>query len=229
MNDLQQQIAYYRARAGEYDEWFYRQGRYDRGEALNQLWFDEVETVMRALLALGPVASGLELAAGTGNWTVPLASLCQQLTVVDASPEMMAINQAKVAQPQVAYLQADLFTWQPEREYDLVFFGFWLSHVPPDRFDPFMAQVACALRPGGRLFMVDSLPEDTSSAVNHNPYDPAGHTHTRKLNDGSEYEIVKVFYAPGELQARLAAHAIVGEILTTGRYFWYGGGTKTGG
>jgi hypothetical protein len=28
---LADQIAYYRARAGEYDEWFLRQGRYDRG------------------------------------------------------------------------------------------------------------------------------------------------------------------------------------------------------
>lgn len=26
---LQQQIDYYRARAGEYDQWFYREGRYD--------------------------------------------------------------------------------------------------------------------------------------------------------------------------------------------------------
>ena len=32
---LCEQIAYYRARAGEYDEWFLRQGRYDRGSELN--------------------------------------------------------------------------------------------------------------------------------------------------------------------------------------------------
>lgn len=31
MSLLHHQIAYYRARATEYDEWFYRQGRYDRG------------------------------------------------------------------------------------------------------------------------------------------------------------------------------------------------------
>ena len=28
---LQDQIEYYRARAGEYDEWWFRTGRYDRG------------------------------------------------------------------------------------------------------------------------------------------------------------------------------------------------------
>lgn len=34
---LQEQIQYYRDRASEYDEWFFRQGRYDRGEAHRQL------------------------------------------------------------------------------------------------------------------------------------------------------------------------------------------------
>ena len=38
-NILQQQIEYYRARANEYDQWFYRIGRYDRGTQNNQYWF----------------------------------------------------------------------------------------------------------------------------------------------------------------------------------------------
>lgn len=225
-DDLQQQIAYYRARAGEYDEWFYRLGRYDRGAELNQKWFDEVEIAMRDVRTLAPVGDALELAAGTGNWTVELATFSQTLTVIDASPEMIAINREKVGRDDVRYLESDLFAWQPDRAYDLVFFGFWLSHVPPERFDLFMAQVAKALRPGGRLWMIDSLPDDSSSAVNHIRYDPSGYTHTRKLNDGREYNIIKVFYDPADLQKQLAAHGIVGEIKTTGTYFWYGGGVK---
>ena len=35
-------MAYYQARASEYDEWFLRQGRYDRGSAQNAPWFTEV-------------------------------------------------------------------------------------------------------------------------------------------------------------------------------------------
>lgn len=227
-DDLQQQIAYYRARASEYDEWFYRLGRYDRGASLNQRWFAEVELAMREVRALAPVGDALELAAGTGNWTVELAKISNTLTALDASPEMIAINREKVARADVVYHEADLFTWQPEQQYDLVFFGFWLSHVPPERFDPFIAQVAKALRPGGRLWMIDSLPDDSSSAVNHIKYDPSGYTHTRKLNDGREYNIIKVFYDPVDLQQRLTAHGIVGEIKTTGAYFWYGGGVKQG-
>ena len=37
------QIAYYGARAGEYDEWFLRQGRYDRGPEQKEHWMREAE------------------------------------------------------------------------------------------------------------------------------------------------------------------------------------------
>jgi demethylmenaquinone methyltransferase/2-methoxy-6-polyprenyl-1,4-benzoquinol methylase len=62
---LQQQVDYYRARAGEYDEWFLRQGRYDRGAELNAHWFGEVATVVAALDAFGPRGDVLEFACGT--------------------------------------------------------------------------------------------------------------------------------------------------------------------
>ena len=35
---LGEMVEYYRARAAEYDEWFYRRGRYDRGAAANAQW-----------------------------------------------------------------------------------------------------------------------------------------------------------------------------------------------
>ena len=92
---IQEQIAYYRARAGEYDEWFYRKGRYDYGVALNQQWFDEAQQVMARLQSLGPVESILELACGTGIWTELLTRIGQQVMAIDASPEVIAINRAE--------------------------------------------------------------------------------------------------------------------------------------
>jgi demethylmenaquinone methyltransferase/2-methoxy-6-polyprenyl-1,4-benzoquinol methylase len=73
---IQQQLAYYRARAGEYDEWFYRLGdRYDLGPDGTKVWFSEVESVFAEVHALGPVDSVVELAAGTGNFTKELAKI----------------------------------------------------------------------------------------------------------------------------------------------------------
>src|SRR5436305_2383058 len=50
---LNEMVDYYRARANEYDEWFYRRGRYDRGPETNVRWHSEVNEVFAALDALG--------------------------------------------------------------------------------------------------------------------------------------------------------------------------------
>lgn len=221
---LQDQIAYYRARAGEYDEWFYRKGRYDRGAENNQRWFDEVATVMGEVETLGQVGHVLELAAGTGIWTVELAKIASHITAVDASAEVIAINREKLGASPVTYVQADLFAWEPEHQYDLVFFAFWLSHVPPEKLNVFLDKVRRATKPGARIFAIDSLPDNTSSAANHESYQPDDIYHTRKLNDGREFKIVKIFYTPADLERKLAEHGFEAQVKTSGRYFWYASG-----
>lgn len=224
---LQQQIDYYRARAAEYDEWFYRQGRFDHGAELNQQWFMEADTVRTALYQLPPVSHALELACGTGIWTQELVKVAERVTALDASPEMIAINRAKTNSSQVDYRQVDLFTWQPDQLYDLVFFGFWLSHVPPDKLDGFLSTVASALRPGGWLFMVDSRRDPTSTASNHVlPQDGDIH-HTRKLNDGREFTIVKIFYDPDDLTGHLARVGLQPDVRITPHYFIYATAMRT--
>lgn len=223
---LQQQIAYYRARAGEYDEWFYRLNRYDRGEALNQQWFDEVAVVLQAVKNVGHVGEALELACGTGIWTRELAALADHVTALDASEEVMAINRDKLNAPNVSYQQVDLFSWQPEQQYDLVFFSFWLSHVPPERLDSFLAAVSRATKPGGQIFMIDSRPEPTSTAKD-NPLREDEHIYrTRKLNDGSTYTIVKVFYEPDGLSKSLSNAGFAPSVRTTDHYFIYASAVK---
>lgn len=220
---LREQIAYYRARAGEYDEWFLRQGRYDRGAEANARWFDEVEIVVRALDAFRPTGAVLELAAGTGLWTQRLAPYATTLTVVDAAPEVLALNRRRLGERDgVRYVVADLFTWRPEERYDAVFFGFWLSHVPDERFAAFWELVRAALAPGGRAFFVDSLYTQESTARDHVLRGQEATRMTRRLNDGREYEIVKVFHEPQALAARLAALGWQSDVRSTGSYFVYG-------
>ena len=80
----------------------------------------------------------LELACGTGSWTAQLLRHAAHVTAVDASPEMLALARARVGDDErVAFVEADLFAWRPVRRYDVVCFGFWLSHVPDERFDAF--------------------------------------------------------------------------------------------
>ncbi len=219
---LEQQIDYYRARAGEYDEWFFRRGRYDRGPDLNQQWFEEIEQVRCRLDEFRPAGRVLELACGTGLWTERLLDHAHSVTAVDAAPEMLALNQRRVESGRVRYVHADLFDWRPTERYDVVFFAFWLSHVPPQRFQRFWDLVREALEPAGRVFFVDSLPEPTSRAVDHDRLDPRDMIVSRKLNDGRTYQIVKVFYDPEELSLRLERLGWQAQVRQTGHYFLYG-------
>src|SRR5437868_4513177 len=114
---LQQQIDYYRSRAGEYDEWFLRQGRYDHGAEANNRWFAEVAQVADALDVFAPTGDVLELACGTGLWTQHLVGHGGRVTAVDAAPEVIAINRQRLGpDAPVEYMQGDLFSWRPSRQ-----------------------------------------------------------------------------------------------------------------
>lgn len=227
---VEEQIAYYRARAGEYDEWALRQGRYDRGPEANARWHAEVAQVADALqsfLAERPITHALEIAAGTGLWTQRIAPSVQRLTALDAAPETLAINRERLGAlaERVSYVTGDIFTWSPAERFDAIFFGFWLSHVPPERFDAFWANVRDWLAPGGRVFLVDSLYNDQSTARDHQLEGPEATTVERKLSDGQRYHIVKVFYTPDRLSADLAQLGWDSTLQATPSFFVYGTAT----
>jgi 2-polyprenyl-3-methyl-5-hydroxy-6-metoxy-1,4-benzoquinol methylase len=224
MNDprlLGEQLEYYRARAGEYDEWFLREGRYDRGLDHRQAWFGEVELVETALRNELPRGEILELACGTGLWTRHLADWHSRVVAIDGSPEVIAINRQRVHSNRVEYVVADVFRWEPAALFDAVFFGFWLSHVPSDQFETFWTNVRASLKDGGRVFFVDSLLEQSSTAHDHEALDRSGFA-TRRLNDGREFRIVKIFYEPADLERRLAGLGWSGWVRSSGNFFLYG-------
>lgn len=220
---LQEQIKYYRDRASEYDEWFFRQGRYDRGEAHRQQWFEEIAEVESALFSLGLYLSEdtLELACGTGLWTQLLAPLATRLVAIDAAPEVIALNRKRLGDDSVKYIVADLFNWIPDRQFDLIFFGFWLSHVPLEKFADFWQMVKVALKPNGRVFFVDSLFDRTSSAINHAEPHQQGYSE-RKLNDGRVYQVVKIFHEPMKLTKSVQNLGWSANIQSTTSHFIYG-------
>ncbi len=223
---LQEMMTYYKERAREYDEWFYRQGRYNRSPESNAHWFAEVDEVVAALEFSRLEGDVLELAPGTGIWTERLARTATTVTAVDASAEMIEINRARVSSECVSYIQADLFSWRPECLYDAVFFGFWISHVPLERLDGFLSAVAAMLRPGGKVFFVDGRREPSSTAADHQLPELESQVMTRKLNDGRVFEIVKNFYDPIELAARCERAGFEINVRETATYFLYASGTR---
>ena len=225
---LREQLDYYRERAAEYDQWWLRQGRYDRGPEQKAQWFAEASEVRAALVAFRPRGRVLELACGTGIWTEQLLPFADELTAIDGSREMLAINAGRLRSPRVRYIEADLFRWHPAAEgrFDTIFFGFWLSHVPPEKFAEFWNLMDSCLAPRGRIFFVDSRYQETSTAVNHVLPDRSATVLQRRLNDGREYRVYKIFYDRDELTLRLGALKWSFEITETRNYFLYGAGCR---
>jgi SAM-dependent methyltransferase len=206
---LAEQIAYYRARAGEYDATYPLDDGAD-ADARAQL--------VAALEALAPYGRVLELACGTGQWTAELARHATAVTAVDASPEALAICRRRVDAAHVHLVEADLFAWRPPERYDLVFFSAWLSHVPPQRFDAFWALVADCLTSGGLAFVIDELPA-VAAVERPAPGQPAPAVR-REVASGESYRAVKVLYAPDELRARLGGLGWNADVWTVGWRFF---------
>jgi SAM-dependent methyltransferase len=208
---LAEQQAFYRRRAPEYDEWWRRTGRYDRGPEATAYWRAQVVEIERALEQFDPTGDVLELAGGTGWWTKRLAASAERLTVVDGAPETLELNRARVGElgraalAKVDYVVADLFSWEPTRRFDVAFFSFWLSHVPAARFDAFWALVGRCLEPSGRAFLIDNRNDPGLTEPDPYVFAAGDGVQRRRLNDGSEHRVVKLFYEPDELTARLAA------------------------
>lgn len=216
MSDLvESQKRYYAARAPEYEDWWYRRGRYALPPEREARWREDVEEAQAALDAFGVRGDVVELAAGTGLWTSRLARSAERVVALDANRETLALNPAD-AELRVV----DLFAWEPEERFDLCFFSFWLSHVPRERFDRFWGTVRAALKPDGRVFLVDNVAGDPMHAWRHD-----GETELRTLADGREFEIVKRRWQPDELAERVRPLGFELELRTTANgHFLYGGG-----
>ena len=174
---LDEQITYYRKMAQEYDE------TTGQTEDLQRAFARARDLLQQH----APVEQVLELACGTGTWTRALPPLGRELTAIDASPEMLSLARQKVGNAVVQF--------QPRQQYDLVFFANWLSHVPPQRLDAFLGNVARAVRPGGSLALVDQyapMQEDREIIV-RDAKEGAIYAKCSLLN-GQTFLIVKVFY-----------------------------------
>ena len=221
---IAEQIAYYRARAGEYDDTMRRLQRYvSLGGSVAGRTGDEegkeVAILLNALEGMRPLDSVLELACGTGWWTQWLAENAQQVTAVDAAEEMLALNRQRVNAANVRYILADAFSWKPDRQFDLVFFAFWLSHVPQDRFAAFWQLVGHSLKANGRVFFIDELDTERSRGLETRVDDDAV---VRQLEDGRQFRAVKVFYQPSTLEATLRTRGWNVEVRASGRRFYWG-------
>jgi SAM-dependent methyltransferase len=233
---LSEQRAYYQARASEYDDWWYRRREHDMGPELNRLWERDKRELLAAVDSFAPRGDVLELAGGTGTWTGELLRFADRVTVVDASEATLAINRAKHGDERVEYVAADLFSFTPPRRFDVVFFSFWISHVPAERWSQFWDFVASGVAPGGRVFFIDGArpehglangPEHWRNAklaeiTARHGASPGSDVTERTLRDGRRFRVVKRFWEPSVLERDLSELGWTAHVRETSWQFMYG-------
>jgi demethylmenaquinone methyltransferase/2-methoxy-6-polyprenyl-1,4-benzoquinol methylase len=182
------QVDYYRRRAEEYDATAYGDLEVARPR------------IARLVVQMRPTGDVLEIACGTGLWTEALAKAADSVTAVDAAPEALEIARARVPSPKASFEIADVFSWRPRRQFDVIFFSAWLSHVPMDRFERFWESLADLLTAGGRVLFIDEHVDERPKEAYVAGEDEIVE---RQLRDGSAFRIVKNFIDPPQLEARL--------------------------
>ncbi len=129
---------------------------------------DERTRPARDLLAQVPLdgaARAVDMGCGPGNSTELLVERFGTAAVsgFDTSPDMLAKARARL--PGIAFEQADLATWQPDGEPDLLFANAVLQWVPDHV--AVVVRLARTLRPGGYLAvqMPDNLDEPSHAEM----------------------------------------------------------------
>jgi ubiquinone/menaquinone biosynthesis C-methylase UbiE len=122
----------------------------------------DVERALFEQIGDGPFRAALDLGTGTGRILELLGSVSERAVGVDASPAMLAVARANLERAGLRNTQVrhgDIYALPIERDsYDVVVIHQVLHYLD----DPARAiREACrALRPGGRLFVIDFAPHD---------------------------------------------------------------------
>ena len=101
--------------------------------------------------------------------------------------------------------------------FDVVFFGFFLSHVPPTSLATFWRGIAGLIAPTGRVVFVDEADHDL---WDEDWIDRSAGVVRRPLTDGSVHRAVKVLWRPDDLARRLRELGWDASVTSAGPFYW---------
>eukprot|EP01132_Coremiostelium_polycephalum_P002097 gene2097-2584_t len=255
---LTQQQKYYNERAEQYDLWWNKVDKWDSGEDFKKQdlinkeeIYDFLGTITKRVktLTTEPVEV-LELAPGTGNftqWFFKQKDVECRVTCEEGSNEMINVLKRKleglVTDSNFSVTQTDLFSdkFQPKQNfYDIVFLGFFISHIPPSLFQSFFAKCLSALKPNGKIIFVESYyPENyqkkyhESGATNrinlNDELKDQDYIIDRKLLNGDVHKIIKIGFSVEHMISVLSASGFTmrnGDMMTVNSSYFFGSHSK---
>jgi len=186
-------INYYRLRAPEYEQIYYRDIPEKRRELADEA------------TRLGHLVKGksvLDLVCGTGYWTKVMAESATMVVATDISREMIAeARQKDYAQP-VYFVLADLYRLPfANGTFDVVTLGFWFSHEPVQNYGPFLDELKSLAGEKGLIWMIDNNPPAEGPKYKSVGTDEFGNNYRQRyLDSGEEFAILKNYFAEDQLR-----------------------------
>ena len=182
----ERQKRYYHRRASEYDA-----TAWEAGDA------QEVAELVEAIAALPPAAT-LDVACGTGFLSQHLRG---ELTLLDASEEMLAIAAARVPDADIVHSDALPLPFA-DNSFERIFSGQIYDHLRPVERASFLAE---ARRISSELVLVEQTrgPEHVEGGEE------------RVLENGERHEIYTTYFSPASLLGELGG----GELLHVSEFF----------
>ncbi len=202
---------YYRARAREYEQIYYREVPERR---------KEIDDEVTWLIELVEGKSVLDLACGTGYWTKFASETARDITAIDQAPEMIAEARKKEYRSPVTFVEGDMFSYRFDRRFDVIIVGFWFSHQPRQEYERFFNLLSDLVERGGVVWMIDNNPPAEGSQQNSVGTDEYGNNFKKRyLDDGTEFVILKNYFSEKQLREIISPYADILR-LTYGIYYW---------
>ena len=166
----------------------------------------------------------LEVACGTGWWTLHGARDAHTWLATDLNPETMDVARYKPLPACVQLATVDAYTFAElgsqsvdaasldaascdAASFDAAFAGCWWSHVPLPRLQSWLAALHARLEPGARVVMLDNRYVPGSSTPLSRTDADGNSYQNRPLDDGSVHEVLKNFPTRTQAIAQLGPRA----------------------
>lgn len=206
---------YYRQRAEEFEDVYYRADPARRAE---------IKIIIQAAKEALRGRRVLEIACGTGYWTQFVSHTASEITATDSVVEVLNVARRKIYHCPVALQLENAYTLSFGAEtFDGGLANFWFSHIPKNRIGGFIEGFHRVLQPGANVFLADNVlvpdagGEIISKAGDDNTY------RLRTLRDGSEHIVLKNYHSAEDLIAIFGRHtdSFGASDVFIGEHFWY--------
>jgi demethylmenaquinone methyltransferase/2-methoxy-6-polyprenyl-1,4-benzoquinol methylase len=202
--------AYYAQRAKEYDKFYLKPER--------QKDLKKLRKIITHLFLNNKV---FEAACGTGYWTEVISKSASSILATDYNKEVIDIAKTRdYGNCVVKFLKSDAYSLSNITDiYSSGFLGFWWSHISKNKIDEFIKTFHSKLNDNALVVIIDSkYVEGNSTPISRE--DKEGNTYQlRKLEDGTEHEILKNFSTESELKKSLKQYSANIEFIDLD-YYW---------